>query len=315
MRRIKTAGVGKELAQKAQTTTAIAKVRNVFTTSPAYADGTATMDLKTGAYTYQVLQFSIWSSVAIAGETFQRDGRHIVNTANLSKYITRVRLEIDGVVEQNLSMADWIKFNAKDGYNVADGVWWMHFGGPHQFDDKRVEDVYALGTSNLRSVRILVDLTSDWNDGNMQLAGMAEYTSTRRHVTHLRTIKSNRHSPASAGEYTISGLPIHSDIGAIYVLGEGIKSAKFVVDDVEIFDARNYQIEAFNLLYGADTTALGNGIVFDFMRSNEITKALKSLERSDQRKRNADIRIVVDMDAANELNVIVDQVGAYATQG
>lgn len=314
MRRIPTTGVGKELAARASTERHISKIRDVFSVSPAYSDGTATMDLKTGKYTYENLQFMIRSAAEIVGDTFAVDGKHYVSTGKLDKYISRVRLEIDGVVERDLPMDLLVKFNEMDGYDVLAGVAWMVFGGPHQFDDKRVEDVYALGTNNVRDLRILVDLTTDWVDGSMFVEGMAEYTSTNRPITHLRTVKSKKESATGAGQFTITGLPIHSDIGAIHVLGDNILSAELIIDDVEVMSIGNYQLLGFNRLYGNDPLALGNGMTFDFMRSKEISKALKSLERADQRKRNADIKIILEMAGAAELTVITDQVGRYAGQ-
>ena len=315
MRRVRTAGVGKELVKRAQTERFIDKVRDPFTISAAYSDGTVDMDLKTGPYTYQFLQFMVRSASAITGETILRDGKHYVKTEFLSKYISRMRLDIDGVTERDLTMDQMVNFNASNGYDVQDGQVYMVFGGPYQFDDKRIEDVYALGTGNLRTVSVRVDLTSDWVNGTMFMEGMAEYTSARRPVTHLRTIKQKRYSPSSSGEYTIADLPIHSDIGAIYVLGADIKSAKLEIDGVEVMDVSNYKLKGINKLYGNSPEKLGEGMVFDFMRSREITKALKSLERMDQRKRNANIAITLNLGSASELNVIVDQIGRYATQG
>lgn len=315
MRNIRTSGAGKELLQRAKTTRAVDKIRDPFTISPAYSDGTATMEVKTGLYTYQFFQIMVRTSAAIAGETILREGKHYVQTAHLSKYISRMRLEIDGNIERDLTMDQMVNFNAFNGYDVMDGQVFMVFGGPHQFDDKTAEDLYALGTANLRSVRVLVDLSSDWTDGTMFLEGMAEYTSTRRQITHLRTVKQQRYAPASAGEYTISDLPIHSDIGGIYVLGANILSAKLEVDGVEIMKVTNYQLKGINKLYGTAPDSLGDGMVFDFLRNREVTKGLKSLESNAERKRNANISITLDMGAANEINVITDQIGRYATQG
>ena len=291
------------------------KFRNVATITEQRSDGTAVARLKTGQYTYSGCYIGVRSKVEIVGKTVAVDGKHYVKSANLPEFVGEIRLEIDNVVERNLSCARHIAFNQKDGYDVQDGIIYMPFGGPFQFDNMAVEDVYQLGTKDVRDLEITFDLTAAWDNSNMFLEIMSEYTSSVRPIGFLRTTKTLIRNATGAGEFTIDGLPIHSDIAAIYVLGSNIKSAVLTVDDVEVESAGNYWIAARNKLFGVNTDALGDGVVFDFLRDKDVNKGLKSLESNAQRKRNADLLITLDMMDAEELTVIVDQIGRYAQQG
>lgn len=314
MRRTRTAGVG-EAAKKSLNSARIThRIADTGTYSPTYSDGTAVITYKVGPYCYQFLQFSVKSNSAISGDTVEIAGIHYVKTSKLSKYIKRIRLELNGVTERDLSVDMYVAMQGMRHMDVAEGILYMIFGGPHQFDDKRVEDAYMLGTQDIYSMRVLFDMTSEWVDGQMHLQSLAEYAPIVRKVHFLRTIKMYRYAVTGSGLYTITNLPVHADVGAYYVLGDGILDGKIVVDGQDVITARSHELQAINLLYGDDVSKLGDGLVFDFLRSREISKGLKSLETKSERKRNADIRIELEMDGATEVIVIVDNIGTLRSQ-
>lgn len=314
-RTVQTTNVGGNLEKQLTTSRFIDKFRNVCTITEARSDGTAVATFKRGPYTYKGFYIRVRSKVAIAGKTIATSGKHYIKTANLSEFVSKIRLEIDNEVERELSTDNLVKFNAKDGYNVQDGTLYMAFGGPFQFDDMGVEDAYSLGTQNLRSLEVTFDLTSIWDNANMFLEVHADYTSVARPLSFIRTVKTFIHQATAAGEYTIDGLPVHSDIAAIYVLGSNINSGKLIVDDQEVYNADAHLQAALNKMHGVNVDALGAGMVFDFLKDKDIRKGLKSLESAAQRKRGADLQIMLDMEAAAEVTVIVDQIGRYKTQG
>lgn len=315
-RRLQTMGVGQEQRQRLNTRNLVHLFKNdPVTISPAYSNGTAVADLRTGNYVYQLLQIQVIATQEVVGKTIQRSGVHYVKTDVLHEYLTNVKLEIDATVERDLTMEQLVAFNAMDGYDTRDGLVYMVFGGPNQFHDRSIEDVYMLGTSNINNLRLLFDLGEAWGNANeFRLEIMAEYVHAEKPISNIRTMVSNRHSVASAGQYTITGLPIHSDIGAIYCVGDGIERATLEVNGKEVMEVKNYQLRGLNSLYGRDSAPLGAGVVFDFLRSGEINKALASLRSSENQRRNADIIVKVWTDAPTEINVITDQVGRYAKQ-
>ncbi|MGH1417206.1 MAG: hypothetical protein ACRBB0_27220 [Pelagimonas sp.] len=316
MRRTRSTGVGQEAQKKHRTPKVIHKIRSVGTVSPAYSDGTAVIDMKRGPYTYQNIGLSISSTVSIPDDTNNRTGKFFVKTDKWSKYVSRIRLEIDGVVQRDMTTEMFISFMRMKNLDAANGVLFMMFGGPSQFEDKDVEDAYMLGTRNVNSIRLLFDLTSEWVDGQMQLEEISEYAPVNRPTAFLVTNKVHKRRATGAGQFTISDLPTHADIGAIYVLGAGIKSAKLIVDDIELFDGDNHQLHAMQQLYGRayDQFPVGEFVMFDFLRSKEVTKGLKSLETKAERRRNADIRLEFDMEDAAELTVVVEQMGPLNSQ-
>jgi hypothetical protein len=314
-RRILTTSVGGNFEKQLITSRFVDKLRNVSTITEARSDGTAVATFKRGPYTYKGFYIRVRSKVEIVGKTVATSGKHYVKTANLAEYVGKVRLEIDNEVERELSTDRMVQFNAKDGYDVQDGVLYMAFGGPFQFDDQGVEDVYQLGTKNLRSLEVTFDLTSDWDNANMFLEVVADYTSVARPLSFIQTVKTFIHQPSAVGEYTIDSLPTHSDIAAIYVLGSDLNSAKLIVDDQEVFNCDAHILAASNKMHGVNVDALGDGMVFDFLKDKDIRKGLRSLETAAQRKRGADLQIICDMAAGSELTVIVDQIGRYKQQG
>lgn len=314
-RRIPTTAVGAQFRKQLTTSRFIDKFRNVSTSTGQQSDGTAISTLKTGPYTYKGFYIMIRSKVAIAGKTFEADGKHYVQTANMADYIAEIALEIDNEVEREYPFERFLQMNEKDGYAVQDGVAVMAFGGPYQFDDMAVEDVYALGTSNLRSLELSFQLTSDWVNTQMFIDVFSDYTSVARPLSFIRTTKTVIRKATGAGEFSIDGLPTHSDIASIYVLGDHLNGAKLVIDDQEIESSGAYVNAARNKLHGVNVDALGAGVVFDFLKDKDVRKGLRSLETAAQRKRNADIRIDCDMADAAELTVIVDLIGRYSQQG
>lgn len=315
MRRIQRTGVGGELGKKLRVPVINRFQTNLATVSGQYSDGTATAEFPVGAYTYQLFQLGVKSNAAIGGDTITKNGEHFVNTAALSKYIEEVTLVIDGVAERKIPIDLLVKLNASKGLNTSDGFAYMTFGGPHEFWDKRAEDAYMLGTGNLRSMRLDFKLKPAWADGSMFLHIGAEVARIARPLEFISTMKSRRVALGAAGEHTITDLPINADIARIYVFGTGLKKIEFEVDDEKVFDAHSYAIEGLNSLYGTDVTQLDDGVVFNFWRSGEVEKGLKSLESAAQRKRNADIQLMLETINANtEVQIVMELAGRYVTQ-
>ena len=315
MRNIQRTGIGSELGKKLRVPVINRFLTDLATISGQYSDGTATADFPVGKYTYQLFQIGVRSSAEIAGKTIEKGGEHFVKTANLAEFVEEVSLVINGTVERRIPIDLLLKLNASKGLNTTDGFAYMTFGGPHEFWEKAAEDAYMLGTGNLRDLRLDFKLKSAWADGAMFLHLGAEVAREAKPLEFISTMKSRRYSLGSAGEHTITDLPINADIARIYVFGTGLKRTEFEVDGETVFKANAYCVEGLNTLYGADVTALDDGVVFDFWRSGEVEKGLKSLEGDAQRKRNADIQIMLETAAADtEVQIVMELAGRYVTQ-
>lgn len=314
-RRIRNSGMGGEALKKTQTRNFLHRVAPKATITGMYSDGTAIATLPTGKYTYQFFQIGITSKIAIAGVTIEKAGKHFVQTEHLADYIENVTLEIDGTPERDLDMAEFIEINGYRKLDVMDGFVFMPFGGPNLFVDERQEDAYMLGTQDVRDLRLLFELTAAWDETNMSVSVQTEYVPVSRKLEWIETHKTQRYTASAAGKFTISDLPVHADLAAILVSGPGINHAKLTIDNEVLFDGNAYELEAALALYGQDTTALGDHVMFDFWRGMEATKGLAGLRSAAQRKRNADIRLELDLANANtELKVTLLQCGRYRTQ-
>ncbi len=314
MRRLPRTGVGTEIRKKLSVPL-IQRFSQLATISSQYSDGTATADLPVGSYTYQMFQMGIRSSAEIAGKTVEKNGIHFVKTANLAEFIEEVSLEIDGVIERRLDMDLLLKLNAFHSYDVTDGLFYMTFGGPNIFWDKASEDAYMLGTGDLRSLRLLFKLKSAWTDGSMFLEIGCEHARIPRPLEFINTLKSRRISLGAAGEHTITDLPINADISRLYVFGSGLKKTELVIDDQKVFDCHSYEAQGLNAIYGKDVSALGDCILFDFWRTGEVHKGLRSLESVEHRKRNASIALMLEtVSADTEVRVVMELAGRYVNQ-
>lgn len=314
-RLIRHTGIGAEAAKRLRVPR-VHRFEKLATVSAQYADGTVTADLPIGPYTYAMQQISLESSVAITGETVLIGGKNIVKTAYISKYVGNVILEINGTKEKELSADRLISHNAFMGYDAQDGFMYLAHGGPHVFHWERAADAYMMGTGNIRSLRLLFQLTNAWPaDNSMKLSIMSEYARIRRPISFIETTNTVRHMISGSGRHTITGLSTHSDISRIFVFGASVNRIELIVDDQVVMDAEYQELLAMNALYGRNVAALGDCMLFDFWRDRDVKQGLRALERPDQRKRNADIRMNVWTGAATELEILTENVGTYASQG
>ncbi|NOR63028.1 MAG: hypothetical protein GQ535_11125 [Rhodobacteraceae bacterium] len=320
-RRIATSGVGPQ-RKAALAVPLVFRHERLATISGQYSDGSVVAELPVGPYTYKNQQIMIVLNAqtddpdnAGVSMTYEVNGTHYLKSSFFTKFVKKISLEIDGDVVRDVTAARSMQMNGHYGYDVVDGFHWMTFGGPREFWDQGAEDAYLLGTGDLRDLRLNFDLTSDWVTGSMKIQIMSEYARIARPIAYLTTLKSFRYTFAAAGPVVITDVPVNADLAQLFAFGTGIKHAKLEVDSQFIFDGDYQQLMALNALYGRDVSALGDCVLFDFWREKNASKGLKALNADPQIKRNADIRIHLDLEAATEVEIVARACGIYRSQG
>lgn len=315
---IRTSGVNPEQARNLRVGAHFRFDENLPTISNQYADGTAVIDFPVGLYTYRAFGLRIENSVAIAGETISEMGVFRLNSANLSKYVASIALEINGKIEQEYTAAELIDFNELMNWDVRDGIHWLCFGSPGFFKEDLHEDAYLLGTANIRSVRLLVKLQTAWL-ATMKLIVATEYAPVARPIGYIVTHRQQRYSFSASGEQTISDIPHGIDLAAIWVRalnGKRLDAYGLRVDDQQMFDCSIPAAMALGALWGKDTSQLAAGNLFiDFWREGDANKGLAALAQMQQVRRNADIRLTLNFgEAAAEIKLITFHCGLYSLQ-
>lgn len=315
-RQVMGTNVGKEYVNKMDTPRALHRFSTErFDFSSAFSNGTAVIQVDTGPFTYQLFMLEIVSNTEIVGKTVEVNGRHLVKTDNLDEYVSRIQLRIDGQTRRDLTVADIMALNGYRNLDVMEGHILIPFGGPGLFEDPAMEDLYMLGTKNVRDLRIHIDFTDDYDATTMHLEGLAEYAPLERNIGHFESVTEHRYTFAASGTHTITDLPTHSDLSHIIVFAEGIGAVEFKVDNVVMADGNVYDLNAINELHGRDTSALGDHFMWDGWRAGEAVKGIRGLRSGAQARRNADLRIKLDLAEENtEVRVVLGQCGSLASQ-
>ena len=322
-RRVKTTGIGKQRLSALATQNIAFRFESLATISTQYADGSVVAELPVGPYTYKAHQIAVTTTAQMdvpgvvgTSMTFEVNGVHYVKTQYLDLLVKKISLEIDGSVERDHTTGELVKLNAHYGYDTTDGFLWMTFGGPREFFNKEAEDAYMCGTMDLRDLRVNFELTAEWVTGSMFIQIVSEYARVQRPLAYLTTNKSFRYSFAAAGEHVITDVPINADLAQLFAFGTGIKALKLEVDGQFIFDSDYHSLTGLNALYGRDISALGDVALVDFWREQNPAKGLRKLQGDAQVRRNADIRIHLDLaTAGTEIQIMARACGLYYGQG
>ena len=314
-RRIKTSGVA-EKAQNRLMLKPMQQFRNDLPTiTDQYADGTFEVNWPLGV-TYTGFTVSLVSSAEIANITNRRGGKYYVKPARIENYIESLELIIDGDVVQKMTSEFFFKMCEWRLWEISGTHLVWGFGGPHIFSDPEIEDAYALGTSNVRSLVIRVKTKAAWVNTLTPQFG-AFFHNVKKPISFFQRIRTYKTSVALAGIYTLRDLPITDDIAQILIQsqdGKSIDSAEVRIDK-EIYAQGDYQdFVIWNVLNRRDNTLSGWGfnehIMIDFWRDGDGQKALRGLVSPQQRRALADIEIDLDLrDANTELTTTIVTAG------
>lgn len=306
------AGVGQQ-AQKRLRINRVSRYDHLATISQPYANGTVVADFRVGPYTYHSIGITLSSATTIAGKTFAADDRHHVNTANIAEYVERVVLKVNGAAVRDLAMGDLIALNTLSGVNAEPGFVWLTFPDPSEFDDREERDAYALGTSNARDVRVELKLTPAWNAA-LSVQMPAQYAKQAKQVAWLKTATEFRRTFATAGAQVIQDLPTDSDLAGILVIAsDQMNRVKLEIDGEVVHDLTMQEMRAFNAFHGRDMSGFpANTAFFDFFAEGAAGDAIRSMKGSEAAKRNADIRIRMELqNAGTEIRTIILGAGRW----
>lgn len=315
---IPVSGVGPEQARRLRVPQHFRYDNSLATISNQYGDGWAVIDMPVGNYCYRQFNLSVTNTVPIASVTGLVGGRNIVFTADLATYINRVQIEIDGKVEQDFFISELIDFNKLMNWDMRNGLVNLCFGSPGWFKSDLEEDAYLLGTANLRSVRILVQLKAAWLS-TMRLNCGCEFAQVMRPVGYLVTMRRTRYSTNAAGYSTVSDLPHGIDMAAIWVRSInaiGVNNVQLDVDTETVFMGHLSEFQNLAQIWGKDYLSLPVADIWlDFWREQDAGKGLASLSLLQQIRRNAQIRLSLDFAATGaEYYVLTFHCGPYSLQ-
>ena len=284
------------------------------------------MEIPTGAYAYRgfLLRFRTGSATSITGINHAAltdagdDGQKYVKASQISKIISRIKLEADGVTiwdfEEISRFVAYMKMSGAWGLTSA---WFIPFGWPHVFrPGAPVTDLYALGTSNIRDLKLTIYTT---NNHKTEIVPelISFYNPVSVPAGNVISRQVYKQSVASAGKHVIDDIRIDRRIQRIIVTtpsSKGIKRYEVSIGDIMWIESDPH-INAMEALllpnkmsdqedvgpYRSATGALdGVGacvdLIVDQMRDG---LALSPLTSDSQRRRDERIEIELDLAAAN----------------
>lgn len=267
-----------------------------------------------GRYTYRQWGFSLVASAAIAGVTTLRDGKHVVDTGKIADYVDTFVIEINGAAKWEMTAAELVKWNAYHNHDTSPGVLRWAFGAPNIHNTDAAEDAYQLGTGNLRSLKLRVKTKAAWVAGMLPLIN-AEYAPVARPIGYFTTTTRTVFTNPAAGDFYNSDLAVGIDFATIWVQGASINRVKLTVDRETVVDCANYQLRAMHEAWGKDVAALGDGLIFDSWRDGDSIGLDSVADSVAERRRGADVRIDLNMAAANvQMTAIVMHCGLFGQQ-
>ena len=185
--------------------------------------GVIEVNFPTGDYVYRGLATMVQGTekTVVTGVTatnlmaFGGDGWHYVKSAYLGKLFSRVRLEADGIEIFDFDswerFIQYIRMFGWDGRDT-DTHEFLGFGWPNVFrDGAAVEALYALGTANIRDLRMKLYTTSDWKS-EMELRMPVWYSPVRRNAAHVISRQTYNRTLATAGKHAIDDIRIDKRI-------------------------------------------------------------------------------------------------------
>ncbi len=262
------------------------------------AGGRSQIKLDTGPQTYRAIPFMITNDVAIAGETTLTDGLHVVDTAFISKYISNAKLSANGAPMQDLSVDELIQRNAFHGQSFGNGVTGFHFPGPNMYHSVKVRDAFALGTANMRALKLELTQTAAFNPVTMEIRCVPHYVLEARPTGFVTTTERVTESFAAIGKHTFTDLTDADDMENFWLIGSGITDLKVEVDGEVLIDCNRHEYNAMLIADGRDPAAVGDNWFVDFHSDGE-PRSLAALDLPAELRRGAAVKIDLTTTAAN----------------
>lgn len=274
------------------------------------ANGRAIVRLATGDYTYRAIPFGIKSDVDLGADSYAiKGGGFMVKLDALSKYITDVTLELDNNPLIDLTIDELATINDFYGFKFSEGLQGFHFPGEEMYDSQKLRDTFALGTANLKQVKLILKTTNLFDPGTMDIVCAPHYVMQPRPASFVTKIN-RQYASLAQGRTTYTDLPVHDDIAWLWIKGDKISHCKLEVDGAVLFDGHIGLQKGYLRSVNRDKAALDGQFFFDFHAEGEAV-SLAALVGDGQRRRGAKIKLTLDTTEATSVEFLVGNVGTY----
>lgn len=295
---------------------------DLVTISQKLSGGEYEIDIPTGAFAYRglMLRFETGNATAITGTLHAAlvdtgdNATKYVKADKIKEIIRRIKLEADGVTIWDFEdITRFIAYMKMSGCWGLGSAWFIPFGWPHVFrPGAPVQDLYALGTGNIRDLRLTV-YTSGKHKTEIKPEVIAYYNPVNVPAGNVISRQVYKRSFATSGKHTIDDIRIDRRIQRILVTtdaGKKVKSYEVRIGDIEWLKSDTH-INAMEALllpnkssdqedvgpYRTATGALdGVGACVDLLIDQDRDGlALAPLTSDQQRRRNERIEIELDL--------------------
>jgi hypothetical protein len=309
--RIEVARPGNEITQNAQLSRFTRINSEPVDVIKSGQNGRTVVKLDTGEYTYRAIPFAIHSDVDLGADTYSKmGGGYIVENSAISKYISEIRLEANGAPMQEWDTEELRTVNDFYDLKFSGGFMGFHFPGEEMYTRQAHRDLFALGTDNLRGLKLTLRQTGLFDPDTMDIVCVPHFVKQRRSATFVTTTETISKTFSGVGKHTIRDLPDSDDIQSIFIKGDGISHIKLEVNGVLMHDCHIGEYKAYLKSVNRDKGALDNQFFIDFMAEGEPT-ALAAADGGKSRAKDGIKLEITTTQAETPVKFIVSHVGPY----
>lgn len=303
---------GPEITKKAQINRLTRVSNDPVEINKATGAGKCIVRLSTGDFTYRAIPFGVRSSVDLGADSYAlMGGGYMVTLAALSKYISDIRLEVNGGPLQEWDTDELITVNDFYDFKFHGGFTGFHFPGEEMYDSQKMRDLFALGTANLRSLKLILKQTNLFDSDTMDIVCVPHYVQEARPATFVTRTQPILHTFSGVGKHTYNELPTGDDIQSIWVIGDGISHLKLEVDGETLIDGHIDDYKAYLRSVNRDNSPLDDQWFIDFQAEGEAT-ALAALDLPGEVRRGAKVKVTLTTtQAETPVKFITNHVGTY----
>lgn len=236
-------------------------------------------------------------------------GGTAANTATIAADIDEIRLVINGTVQRRFTGAQLRMLNNLRGLPLNDGEMRIYFASPWRVTAVE-EDAGALGTANLQTVVLEVDINAAAT--SPQLAVYARTMPINANAGAITKVRQFTLSPSATGVFEWSDLPKMDPIHALHFNSANISHIEVVSDNRTLLDAPVPIIHNDLDDYGWTAQPGWTHLLFD--RRNRGAEFLSFVRQAgpgvNDIVRVQDLRIQLTMGATGAFQVLAEYWGA-----
>ena len=309
---IRQSGVGAQATKPLESTRPTRIDATIAEIYPNMSGGIARINLPTGDYTYRAIPFYITSSAEIVGKTTEVVGiGHVVNTANVSEYISNVRLMMNGAVMQELTTDELVIRNQYSVLDMSAGMVGFWFPGTRFYQDARHRDAFALGTERAYGLKLELQQTAAFDTGTMELHCAPLFVRAPKATAFTYTTERISNTFSAIGKHTFTDLPDGDAIAQIWMIADGVTHLKMEVDGKTLIDCNRIEYNNMLIEAGRDISAIGDDWLID-MHWDGRPRSLAPLDLPAEVRRGAKIKVELTTTQANtEVQFLVLHSGLY----